>query len=548
MSVALEINQRSIPVVQDATLFDMADQVGILVPTSCNRQGKCRECLMEVVVGMDQLSPRTAQEAHLSDNFRLSCRTTITGEAGRIRCHTLHRSEVQIVDEAVRLPTSGRPPVLNPAVTRDGDRVLLDGKEIARSAEPLHGVALDIGTTTVALRLINLEDGSVVATQAFENPQRFGGSDVMARIKYDSDHKGRLLQRVLTGYLSHAIEAFPVDSQTIYELVVSGNATMRDLFFGINVHSIGQKPYRSLTEEEMLGGKRESTTLSVIARRLGLPVHPEARVLGLPLIGCHIGADTAACLLAIEMDRQDKLVALMDIGTNTELVIGTKDRLLAASCPAGPAFEGGELSCGMPGVEGAVEHVRILDDGGLKLGVIGNKQPEGLCGSGLIDCLGELLRTGRMNRLGRYKNGEDAFYLDSEQKIYLLEQDISLLAQAKGANVAGLYTVFEQYGVPFSKIQTFYLAGGFARHINVEAAKRIGLVPSLPGDTIVQVGNASLEGATIALCCTERRSALEKMVRKIKHVELETNPNFFDHFVAGCHFMPFSGSAHEVLQ
>jgi uncharacterized 2Fe-2S/4Fe-4S cluster protein (DUF4445 family) len=546
MSNELTINHEPVPVVEGATLFEMADAVEIRIPTSCQAKGKCRECLVEIEQGMELLSAPTEEEQHLQDNFRLSCRTQIVSP-GTVSCHTLRRGEVKIVQESAGLPVTGLPIPLDPAVTRDGERILLDGEEIALSSGPIHGIAMDLGTTTVVLRLIDLESGEIVATQAFENPQRFGGSDVMARIKFDTDNKGRLLQRVLLGYLTHAIESFPVDPHSIYELIVAGNTTMRDLFFGLDVHGIGQKPYRSLTETTMEAGESDTTALSKTAKQLHLPIHPKARVLGLPLIGSHIGADTAACLLAVEMDKQDQLIVMMDIGTNTELVMGTKDKILAASCPAGPAFEGGELSCGMPGVDGAIERVRIHDDGSLDLEVIGNKPPVGLCGSGLIDLLGELVRTERVNRYGRYEDDEDAFYLDKEQGVYLLENDISLLAQAKGANVAGLYTVFEEFGVEFDEIDVFYFAGGFAHHINLDAAKQIGLIPNLPNDKIVQVGNASLEGATLALCSVERRETLERLVHDIRHVELETAPGFFDHFVAGCQYVPMENSSAAVL-
>ena len=259
---------------------------------------------------------------------------------------------------------------------------------------------MDLGTTTVVLRLYDLETGELVADASFENPQRFGGSDVMARIQYDTEHGGFLLMRTLAGYISHAIEEFPVDPQTIYELIVVGNATMRDLFFRQNVHSIGQSPYQSITEIEMAAGKRDSTSLVASGRRLLLPIHPQARVYGLPVISGHVGADAAACLLAVDLAHADRLTVVMDIGTNTELLLGHRDRVLAASCPAGPAFEGGAISCGMPALDGAVETVEAREDGTFALGVIGDGPAEGLCGSGLVDTLSELLRTGRMNEHG----------------------------------------------------------------------------------------------------------------------------------------------------
>ena len=198
---------------------------------------------------------------------------------------------------------------------------------------PIHGLAMDLGTTTVVVRLINLETGELVADASFENPQRFGGSDVMSRIHYDTEHRGKLLMRTLAGYLTHAIEEFPVDPRTIYEVVVVGNSTMRDIFFRQNVYSIGQNPYRSITEIEMAEGKRTTTSLTETGRRCLLPIHPDARVYGLPIISGHVGADAAACMLAVGLADEDRLVAIMDIGTNTELILGNKDRILAASCP-----------------------------------------------------------------------------------------------------------------------------------------------------------------------------------------------------------------------
>ena len=167
---------------------------------------------------------------------------------------------MRIERQAYGLPASGQALKLDPAVTRDGDRILIDGIEVERSTGPIHGIAMDLGTTTVVVRLLDLETGELIADTSFENPQRFGGSEIMSRIAYDTSHPGRLLMRTLAGYLSHAIEKFPVDPKTIYEMVVVGNSTMRDLFFRQNVYSIGQTPYRSITEIEMAEGKRDTTT------------------------------------------------------------------------------------------------------------------------------------------------------------------------------------------------------------------------------------------------------------------------------------------------
>jgi uncharacterized 2Fe-2S/4Fe-4S cluster protein (DUF4445 family) len=399
---------------------------------------------------------------------------------------------------------------------------------------------MDLGTTTVVLRLLDLETGELIADTSFENPQRFGGSEVMSRIAYDTEHPGRLLMRTLAGYLTHAIEKFPVDPKTIYEMVVVGNSTMRDLFFRQSVYSIGQNPYKSITEIEMAEGKRATTSLSQTGLRSLLPIHPKARVYGAPIISGHVGADAAACMLAVDMAHEERLVAVMDIGTNTELIVGNRHRILAASCPAGPAFEGGAIACGMPALDGAIEAVEIAADGTFRLGIIGDVPPEGICGSGLIDVLSELLRTGRMNDMGRFEDDTQRVTLfhAEDKDIFLLESDVNELAQAKGANVAGLHAVFSSYGIDFEDIEVFYLAGGFGRHLNIEASKRIGLVPSLASHKIVQAGNTAIEGATIALLSKSKRQELEDLVKKVEHCRLETHPSFFEFFVEGCQFKP----------
>ncbi len=540
MPVHLTINGQSIEARGGQSLFDYAEALGVDVPTSCRKQGKCKECMVEVVEGMDALSPIAEAERHLKGNFRLSCQACVAAAEGNVRCHTMRRGQMRIERRAFGLPIGNRAIAVDSAVTRDGDRILIDGVEVERTSGPIHGIAMDLGTTTVVLRLLDLETGELIADTSFENPQRFGGSEVMSRIAYDTEHPGRLLMRTLAGYLTHAIEKLPVDAKTIYEMVVVGNSTMRDLFFRQSVYSIGQTPYQSITEIEMAEGKRTSTSLEQTGLRSLLPIHPRARVYGAPIISGHVGADAAACMLAVDLAHEERLVAVMDIGTNTELIVGNKDRILAASCPAGPAFEGGAISCGMPALDGAIETVEIGEDGAFRLGVIGGMTPEGICGSGLIDALSELLRTGRMNDMGRFTEDNQGVSLwhGEDEEILLLESDVNELAQAKGANVAGLHAVFSSYGIDFDEIEVFYLAGGFGRHLNVEASKRIGLVPSIDSSRIVQAGNTAIEGATIALLSKAKRRELEDLVKRVEHCRLETHPNFFEFFVEGCQFKP----------
>jgi uncharacterized 2Fe-2S/4Fe-4S cluster protein (DUF4445 family) len=516
MPAILNINGIETSAPAGTTLFACAASVGVRVPTSCQMQGKCKECIVEVTEGMDALCAPTEQERHLTGNFRLSCRAQVAADSGQIRCHTMRRGHMRIERGALGLPSADWTPDAGLAAT--------------------YGIAMDLGTTTVVLRLFKLQSGELVADASFENPQRFGGSDVMARIHYDSLHPNKLLRRTLAGYLTHAIEEFPVDPNSITEMVVAGNSTMRDLFFRQSVYSIGQSPYQSITELQMAEGKRTSTSLLDTGRRCLLPIHPQARVYGAPIISGHVGADAAACMLAIDIAHEDRLVAIMDIGTNTELILGNRHRILAASCPAGPAFEGGAIACGMPALDGAIESVTLNDDGTFDLSVIGGVEPQGICGSGLVSLMSELLRTGRMNQMGRFEHDEDRITLEAGRDIYFLESDVNELAQAKGANVAGLHVVASNYGIDFDDIEVFYLAGGFGRNLAVAASKRIGLIPDIPDSRIVQVGNAAIEGASMALLSAGKREELEALVRRVEHCRLETHPRFFDFFVEGCQF------------
>ncbi len=543
MAVNLSLNSLSIEAPVGITLFDLAEQLEIRIPTSCRKQGKCRECLVQVTEGMEHLSEHAPEEEHLQSSFRLACRCQITADAGNISCNTLRRSRMQTETEGGGIAENLRKTLVpDPAVVREGrDRILLDGREIARSTEAIHGLAVDIGTTTCVVRLVNLETGRIVAASSFENPQRFGGSDIMARIHYDTERKDHLLQRTLLAYLTHTIEDFPVDPKTIYEIVISGNSTMRDLFFGLDLHTIGQEPFQSLTEIECFEGKYSTTAIEIKAGELKIPMNPGGRIYGMPLISGHVGADAAACMLAVGMPTEERNIAIMDVGTNTEVVVGNKDKALAASCPAGPAFEGGAVSCGMSGLHGAIERILIKDDGRIEIKVIGGGKPEGICGSGLIDLLSELMRTKQMNEKGRFEGIDGALQVDEDGNILFRESDVNELALAKGANVAGLSIIFKKLGLTFDDIDVLYLAGAFGRHLDIPAAMRIGFLPVIDESRIQQVGNASIEGSTMVLLSLEARKSLEELVRKTTHLRLEMDPSFFDTFVEGCMFVRFEG-------
>jgi len=504
----------------EKTLFQEGRRAGCPIPSSCLGQGKCRECIVEVKEGLQCLGERTPAEKYLKPGYRMSCRARLA-RPGAVSFGVPENSpmQIQLTSNLEKMPAA----------------------EISSSApigEAL-GLAVDVGTTTVALELIDMESGRVLSRGAFENGQRYAGSDIMARIAYDSAVGGRELQRVLIRQVNRFIDSLKFPGKRIRKVVVAGNSTMRDLFFGLPVESIGQSPYRSITQIEMAEGKRETTALVVPAGKLRLKTAPDAEVYGLPIIAGHIGADMAACLVAVGFFDREETIAVMDLGTNTELVVGNRHRAMAASCPAGPAFEGGGLVHGMPGLAGAIEKFHI-QNGDLHWDVIGGGEPTGICGSGYVSLLSELKGAGLMNAYGRLETGDEAIHFDTSHPLGIYERDINELAQAKGANAAGLRIVFKRFGIGFDEVATFYVAGGFGRYLDLDAAREIGLIPNMEPGKMQQVGNASLFGASKVLRGEIDPKLLEERIRGIDHVELETDPDFFDYFTFGCQFNPLN--------
>ena len=529
------LNGHELPANAGSSLFDYADSLRVRVPTSCGRAGQCHECIVEVRGGMEALTPKSASEYFLQDGYRLACQATVTDPSEIIDFAVLRR-QPRILTKGIR-----RRVKLDPHVRRAGDEVIIGRQPSDIYRGRILGLAVDIGTTTVALNLADLESGEIVATSSFENPQRFGGSDVMNRISYDGgQYRGELRHAIISainfevGDLTRQVDTH---RRQIYEVVLVGNTTMRDIAFGFDVQSVGVKPYKSSVELEFESGQRTGTALESNAQAMGLRVFPRAHVYGGPIIGCHVGADVAAGLLAIGMDEQEDPVMLVDIGTNTEVVIGNRHAMVAASCPAGPAFEGGEVTYGMPGYDGAVESVRILG-GRPQVSTIGGAEVQGICGSGLVDLLYELRAHELMNELGAFDNRSGEFLFAPEQGMSLSRADISALAQAKSANYCGQFITLRRYGLPVDAISRLYLAGGFANYLNVSNAIGIGFIANFPAERVARAGNTALEGATIMLLSQELRHNAESLVRGIEHIELETTPDFFDIFVEGCMFKP----------
>ncbi len=536
----------SLPLEAGKSLFDYADDLAVRVPTSCGRTGECHECIVEVRRGMDALDPLTDSENFLRENYRLACQATVVDIEADIEFNILRR-QPRILTESIDPKSIGRENIeLDPLTVREADQIIFKGPNgpvtIDRYRGRILGIAADIGTTTVAMNLVDLESGDTLYTASFENPQRFGGSDVMHRISYETGNFRGELQAVLISSINYEIgemvRSLKIRRRQIVEFVAVGNTTMRDMLFGIDVEPIGTRPYKSHIELEYLDKKRDATALNVPAHKIGIRINPNANVYSGPLIASHIGSDVAADLLTIGIDEEDDMIMLVDIGTNTEIIAGNRHQLHAASCPAGPAFEGGNVTYAMPGYDGAVERVLIDDVDAPILTTIGDTNPIGICGSGLIDLLAELRRHDIMNELGAFNDGSNEFTFHHENRLTLSRADISALAQAKAANYCGQNIVLETVGTSPTDYTRLYLAGGFANYINIQNAIDIGFIPNIPTDRIHKIGNASLRGATIMLTNATKRATIETLAKDIHHIELETNPNFFEHFVEGCQFKP----------
>ena len=518
-----------------STLFQFADAMNIRLPSSCGQQGICHECIVEIKEGSGSLSERTEAESFLQQDYRLGCQAKVMSGEAAIEFTPLRRSP--------NILTMGQEKefTIDPLVSHHGDGVYYEDEKIDDYRGHLYGLAIDLGTTTIVMDLVDLHSGHSVHISSFENPQRFGGSDVMSRISYDAKHPGELrktLVAAINDEIMNISYQLGFHRAEIYEVVVAGNATMRDLFFGLDVQGIGQKPYRSVTETEMHRGERESTSLLQAPRTLKIRVNPKARIYSPPLIGCHVGADTAACLANIDLADEQRTVMLMDVGTNTEVIVCHQGRILAASCPAGPAFEGGLTRFGMPGHKGAIDSFS-WNGASFEFSTLGGGEPQGICGSGLIDLLAELRRNELMTAKGVFSDRRQReMLLVPDAGISLSREDASNLAQAKAANYCGQYIVLRKMGLNPEDIDVLYLAGGFANYVDSANAVEIGFIAPVPGERIYKIGNASLKGAREILLSRSTRETIEQLATNIEHIELETTPDFFEIFVDACQFNP----------
>ena len=415
--------------------------------------------------------------------------------------------------------------------------------------QPL-GLAVDIGTTTVSAYLVNLSSGEVVASAAEYNGQIAFGEDVISRIIYAG--KGDGLQQ-LQGKVLQTIHALlerlerrtGTPAAAIHRATISGNTTMTHLLLGIPPEQIRVAPYIPAANQPD----------QVTAGEIGLAINPQASVDCLPGVASYVGSDISAGVLACDLATTDKLTLFIDVGTNGEIVLGTRDWLVTCACSAGPAFEGAGVVDGMRATEGAIEEVWVSSNTyEPTYRVIGGGKPRGICGSGLISLLAELFVTGVLDRAGGVKLDLDtprvrqgahgpeyviawADETEDEEDISLTKVDIDNLLRAKAAVYAGFSVLATSVGIQLADVEQVLVGGSFGKYINVEKAVQIGLLPDLPWDRFSFLGNTSIQGAYMALLSRQHRQLVHDMAHQMTYIELSADNAFYEAFTAAL-FLP----------
>lgn len=517
---------------QGRTIYEHAQSAGIIIDAICGGKGICGKCIIRVEKGMENLNPLTPLEEkrNLKKNQRLACQAQIIRDASDMVVYIQSFGNYEVLKQG-----EGKDLPLCPLYYKKGQQVFNDEQGIDQYRGKIYGISLDIGTTTIVADLVNLENGNILQTIAKTNPQISYGNDVISRIEYTMVDKitGRQigqdkrrqkikqLQLLIIDQLNQTIDELSKQigeqiSQYIYYVVAVGNPTERDLFFGQDVSSLGVIPYEPLS----------TGALTKTPEEIGININKAGAVYGSAMIGGHIGADVLAGVLASGMYKDNDISLFIDIGTNSEAVIGNKNKLIAVSCAAGGAFEGASTSCGIGGIEGAIKQIAITD-GQAVYSTIGGSPPIGVCGSGLIDLLAQLLEKGIMTKNARIQQD---FRITEDLK--LTQDDIFQLITSKAAIRTGWQMLLKHYPVNLTDIKKVYLSGGFGNFINVANAIRIGLIPEIQEDRIIKIGNGALEGAREILLCKDAQELSEKTAKNITHIKINEIEKDYEYLLA----------------
>ena len=604
------------------TVLQAAQRLGVDLESICGGQGKCRKCQVLPQEGefskhgissqLDHLSEFTETERHhqsknrLKDGRRLGCNARILGDlvvdvpeesqqhkqhiTKAITAHdiqvlpALHLYTVTLPEPDMHAPISDKRRLqqalkseyelptldcelsqlrlLQPALAKSERKVTVAVYEFQKiiavwpgEKTVVYGMAIDLGSTTIAAQLCNMITGEVVATADTMNPQIRFGEDLMSRVSYVMMNEGgdvamtEVVREAFNQLAKRAAKKAGIDVEDILDMTVVANPIMHHLFLGIDPTPLGTAPFTLATDQ----------TTVLRAAEIGIHLHPEARICTLPCIAGHIGADTAGVILAERPDLAEDYVLLVDVGTNAEIVLGNRHRLLAASSPTGPAFEGAQISSGQRAAPGAIERVRIdpvtLEP---RFRVIGceawSDEPEfaeqnakvgvsGICGSGIIEVIAEMFLAGIIDQDGviGLVEGNDSERIvldgrtysyvirDGDRPIRITQNDVRAIQLGKAALHAGIRLLIDRMGI--EKIDRIGLAGAFGSHIDVKYAMILGLIPDCNLEKVGSVGNAAGTGARIALLNFPSRLEIGEILPKVEKVETAIEPKFQEYFI-----------------
>lgn len=550
-----------------ASVLEAEIRAGLRPDAPCGGLGKCGKCLVKIngeVVKACQVRisegetcvvetlDRAGSEKILTDGFNREVvfepgLRMVQVELEKARPGEKRSDWQRLLDELAEMDSDVEPERMEVdlklagelyGMRRDSDDwyVIYSGRrilEMRKQAGRRCLAAFDIGTTTIAGYLLDSEDGRMLAVESRMNPQAQYGADVIMRANYALEHGTDVLSRCIREAVNEMLGVLTGDAgisrQDIFQVCIVGNTCMHHLFLGISPASLVHAPYTPAVSERLV----------LNAGDYGLDVQRKAELIMLPDIAGYVGADTCGCLLALRQDQKDEISLMIDIGTNGEMVLGNRNRLVTCSTAAGPAFEGAKIECGMRGAAGAVDHVKY-ENGKWDYTTVGNQPAVGLCGSGLIDLVAGLLDAGMLDENGALSSGQEkqgVFMLvpleqaGNERGVYLTQKDIGEVQLAKAAIAAGIQMLMKRLGITEEEICSVYIAGAFGNYMDPVSAGKIGLLPAALVKKVKPVGNAAGEGAKIALVNEREMLEMDELVGKIDFVELAASGDFQDYFI-----------------
>lgn len=507
---------------KNENLLDRLLASGELAENPCGGRGRCGKCRIQLLSG--EVSPITPDEERLlsgkerKDGIRLACMTSVLGDCSirLLQKETDHQ-------------------ILTDGILPEFDRDIRDG----------FGIAADIGTTTIALSLIDLTTGRELASASDINPQKRYGQDVLTRISYEYEYGTEAiknLQAAVTGCMNRMIGKLCQDAQIrpdqIHMITVAANCCMTHMFLGEDARSLGRSPYMPVFTEAK----------ELFASDIGLEAGENTVLYCLPQISSYLGGDITAGIAACRLEEKPGTVLFIDIGTNGEIILAHKGRLLGCSCAAGPALEGMNISCGMRACLGAVEDLTI--DSAVTLTTIGGFSPEGLCGSGILAAVRELIAGGYLKKTGAFVSCEAQpdprilrpagtrreAVLCKEPELVVTQDDIRQVQLAKGAILSGFTVLLKEAGITMDELELVIVAGQFGAHLPASSLTGIGLLPKELSDLILYVGNTSKAGACMALLSEKERKKMELLAEKVDTIDLVTTKGYEQIFAGSLAF------------